>query len=89
MASPVLSEQMSLGNGAASALLSSSTRVSALITLSSFSGASSQVMGPKGIQLTDTIVLQRVPASLGIKLTAYKPHASEGSDWAYNSNFTG
>lgn len=79
MASPVLTEQMPLGSRAASAPLSysyraqlPSYRVSALITLSSFSGASSQVMGPKGIQLTDTdpTVLQIVPASLGIKLTA-------------------
>lgn len=89
MASPVLTEQMSLGSRAASAPLSSCTKVPALITLSSFLGASSQVMGLEGIQVTDTTVLQRVPASLGIKLMAYKPHASEGSDWAYNSSFTG
>lgn len=46
-------------------------------------------MGPKAIQLTNTIVLQRVPASLGIKLMGYKSHGSEGSDWVYNSSFTG
>lgn len=96
MASPVLTEQMPLGREAASALLSysyraqlPSHRVSALITLSSSSGASSQVTGPKGIQLADTTVLQRVPASLGIKLMAYKSHGTEGSDRAYNSSFTG
>lgn len=43
----------------------------------------------RGIQLTDTTVLQRVPASLGIKLMAYKSHDTEGSDRAYNSSFTG
>lgn len=68
MASPDLTEKMPLGSRAALALFSYSTRVSALITLSSFSGASSQVIALKGIQLTDTIVLQRVLASLGIRL---------------------
>lgn len=48
-----------------------------------------QAMGPKAIKLTDTTVLQRAPASLGIKLMGYKSHGSEGSDWAYNSSFTG
>lgn len=87
VATPDLSEKMPLCSRAALALFSYGTRVSALITLSSISGASSQVIALKGIQLTDTIVLQRVLASLGIRLANLM--GAKDQNCAYNSVFTG